>query len=265
MPDNPFAQYLAPVVGLAERAGLSILYHYQKQSGALGRKSDGSPVTEADRASEAILIFGLESLTPEIPILSEEQVELGQIPDLSGGVYWCLDPLDGTKEYLQRTGEFTICIAGIAHGRAVFGLLLAPVLGLCYGSDGRGVWQFDLVNPAAAPHPISCRVRPADPSERIALVSRSHRDGKELNQLLLLEAIDEPNRRTMGSAIKFGEIAAGKADLYARFGATNQWDTAAGQAIVEAAGGTLLDHSGKPLNYSWQRFENQPFIARGKP
>ncbi|MDI9409648.1 MAG: 3'(2'),5'-bisphosphate nucleotidase CysQ [Candidatus Pacebacteria bacterium] len=261
MSDNPFAEHLPAVLDIALRAGDSILYHYHKQSGATGFKQDGSPVTEADRASEAVIVFGLEYLTPQIPILSEEQVALGKIPDLSGGVYWCVDPLDGTKEYLKRTDEFTVCIGGIMAGQAVFGLLVAPVLGLVYASDGRQAWKRDGQGRLEA---VACRARPVDESQRVTLVSRSHRDGAELDEFLLAEGFPEASRRTMGSAIKFGQIAEGAADLYARFGPTNQWDTAAGQAVLEAAGGSVRTHDGDRLCYDPLRFANPPFIAMGR-
>lgn len=257
MSNNPFAPLLDQALAIALRAGESIAYHYAKGGGSQ-IKVDGSPVTEADRASEAVILFGLESIAPDIPILSEEQVAAGHVPDLSGGVYWCVDPLDGTKEYLKRTGEFTVCIGGVVDGAPIFGILHAPLLGLTYaGIEGAGAWRIEA---DGTKQPISVRLAPE--GGRTALVSRSHRDGAQLDEFLAANNVTE--HMSMGSAAKFGLIAEGRADLYARFGPTSEWDTAAGQAIVEAAGGSVTDLDGNRLRCGREKFLNAGFIARGR-
>lgn len=253
---NPFATHLDSVIAIARRAGEAILYHYAKEDGASQTKRDGSPVTEADRASEAVILFALNALTPEIPVLSEEEVASGKIPDLSGGVYWCVDPLDGTKEFINRSGEFTVSIGGVMNGYPVFGVLHAPLLRLTFGSDQTGAWRFD---EAGGRHNISARRLPD--TGRTALISRSHRDREDLDALLIERGMTE--HKIMGSAIKFGLIAAGEADLYARFGPTHEWDTAAGQAILEAAGGHVTNLDGRRLPCTIPGFRNPGFIATG--
>lgn len=251
---HPFAPLLLQTIAIAQAAGRAILTHYEAGT-AVETKQDGSPVTAADRASEEEIIAGLQSLAPEIPILSEEQASIGVIPDLSGGTYWCVDPLDGTKEFVRRTGEFTVCIAGIADGRPVLGVLHAPVLGLTYAAVGPDTAI--AVAPDGTARPIAVRRMPE--GSRIALVSRSHRDGADLDSFLAEAGVGA--QRSMGSAIKFGLIAAGEADLYARFGPTCEWDTAAGQAVLEAAGGTVRGPDGSPLAYGKTGFLNPGFVA----
>ncbi len=253
---NPFAPLLDSVVAIATRAGDSILYHYAKASDRT-LKNDGSPVTEADRASEAVILFGLGAIAPDLPILSEEQVAEGHIPDLSAGIYWCVDPLDGTKEYLGRTGEFTVCIGGVIGSYPAFGVLHAPVLGVTVGAVAGGpAFRFDADGTRAA---ISVRSSPA--TGKTALISRSHRDGTESDRFLKAE--NATDRRVMGSAVKFGLIAMGEADVYARFGPTSEWDSCAGQAVLEAAGGSVRDLKGERLRCGQPKFLNPGFIARG--
>jgi len=257
---DPFAPLLEEIVVLARRAGEAIMGHYRAHCAAPvtpDRKADGSPVTIADHASEAVLLETLRRLTPDIPILSEEQAAKGVKTDLSGGTYWCVDPLDGTKEYVNRTDEFTICVAGMRDYRPVFGVLHAPALGLTFGgSSAAGARRFESNGKSAA---IAARPAPKQP---VALLSRSHGGGGKEDQFLAREGIGE--RRAMGSAVKFGLIAAGEADLYVRFGPTCEWDTAAGQAVLEAAGGRVLGLDGTVLSYGKPDFLNAGFVARGK-
>jgi 3'(2'), 5'-bisphosphate nucleotidase len=257
---DPFAPLLGEIVALARRAGEEIMGHYRAHCDtpvAADRKADGSPVTIADHASEAVLIAGLRRLAPDIPILSEEQVAKGIVTDLSGGTFWCVDPLDGTKEYLGRSDEFTICVAGMVDYRPVFGVLHAPALGRTYGSSSSaGALAFASDGGMSK---IAVRARPA--SGAVALVSRSHGDPAE-QQYLADEGVSE--KRVMGSAIKFGLIAAGEADLYVRFGPTCEWDIAAGQAVLEAAGGSLRTLAGETMGYGKPNFLNGGFVAKGR-
>jgi 3'(2'), 5'-bisphosphate nucleotidase len=255
-----FAPLLGDVVALARRAGEEISRHYRihrETPVTPDRKVDGSPVTIADHASEAVLIEGLRRLAPSVPILSEEQVAKGVVTDISGGIFWCVDPLDGTKEYLGCTDEFTICVAGMVDFRPVFGVLHAPALDLTFGGIvGQGAFRFA---PDESKTKIAVRARPA--SGGVALVSRSHGDSAEQKYL---DDAGIAEKRVMGSAIKFGLIAAGEADLYVRFGPTCEWDTAAGQAVLDAAGGSLETFDGVPLGYGKPKFLNGGFVAKGK-
>lgn len=253
---QPFITHLAAVIGLAERAGAAIARHYARASNAAERKGDGSPVTAADLASDAILRAGLETLTPAIPVISEETAPSGGTT-VGDGPFWCVDPLDGTKEYLARTDEFCVCVGGVAGGRAVFGVLHAPLLDLTFATSADGaIGRF----PGAAFRDIRCRPAPTEP---VALASRRSSGGPKLEAWLTAEGV--VRRRVMGSAVKFGLLAAGEADVYARFGPTSEWDTAAGHAILEAAGGSVTDLDGAPLRYGKPGFANPSFIARGGP
>ena len=258
---DPFAPLLAEIVALARRAGAEIMTHYRAHCATPvtpDRKADGTPVTIADHASEAVLLAGLRRLAPDLPILSEEQAAKGVKTDVSGGTYWCVDPLDGTKEYLGRTDEFTICVAGMVAYRPVFGVLHAPALDLTFGASSRaGALRFDASGSSRA---IAARARPA--KGLVALVSRSHGGGGKEEQFLAQAGVVE--KRAMGSAVKFGLIAAGEADLYVRYGPTSEWDTAAGQAVLEAAGGRVLDLDGKMLSYAKPDFLNAGFVAEGR-
>ncbi|MDI9349621.1 MAG: inositol monophosphatase family protein [Candidatus Symbiobacter sp.] len=266
---NPFAAVIDAVVELAYRAGESISYHYAKPAPAvIKRKADGSLVTEADQASEAMILFGLENLTPDIPIVAEEQASFGRWPDITNATYWCVDPLDGTREFLNKTGEFCVCIGGIAQGQAVFGVLHAPIMGLTFagvaGVGARsGAWRIDRTAPYQfTKTPLRPRPLPANPSDRIALVSRSHHEGAKLEQFLRDRQVG--GRRAVGSAIKFGLVAAGLGDITARMSGLAVWDVAAGHAILAAAGGRVSDHQGGRLNYDNPRERTREFVAWGQ-
>lgn len=235
---------VALAVSAAEAAGSTILAWYARGDVTAATKADGSPVTAADHAAEAII---LKALAPtQIPVVSEESVA-GAVGDR----FWCVDPLDGTKEFLARTGDFTVCIALVERGYPLLGVLHSPVHGLTFTGAG----------PRSATRqgkPIQVRPRPERP---FALVSRSHRDGPALDQALAARHVG--GTRTVGSALKFGLIAAGEADLYIRLGPTSEWDTAAGQAVLEAAGGRVNDLFGRRLRYNKPDFANPGFVADG--
>lgn len=257
---NPFAPHLDAVIEAALDAGRAVMAIYaaaETDGSVADRKQDGSPVTAADHAAEAILLATLTRVAPDIPALSEEQVAAGRIPDVSAGTYWCVDPLDGTKEFVNRTGEFTLCVGGVFAGYPVFGVLHAPALGLTFAAAGPGTAV--RIDADGTRTPIAARVAP---SPLVALTSRSHRDGQELDEYIAQHGPAE--KQAMGSAAKFGLIAAAQADLYVRFGPTSEWDTAAGQAVLEAAGGSVLTLDGQRLSYGKPRFLNPGFIARGR-
>ncbi len=246
---------IAAVTALALTAGEAILGHYREPP-VVRSKSDRSPVTAADIASEDVILDGLRRLTPEIPVVSEERVAAGESPDVSGGRFWLVDPLDGTREYLNRNGEFTVNIGLIEGGRAVLGVIHVPVTGLtCYGA-GPGT-AFSQAGDEA-PRPIAVR-RPGARGP-VAVASRSHRDEHTDAWLASMHAeLVTP----AGSALKFCLLAMGEADLYPRFGRTMEWDTAAGHAILSSAGGSVRTLKGDDLTYGKPEFENPHFVARG--
>jgi 3'(2'), 5'-bisphosphate nucleotidase len=245
------------VVDIARAAGSAIMRHYG-EGVASTRKQDGSPVTAADHASEAVIVAGLQATHPDFPILSEEQAAIGKVPNVEAATFWCVDPLDGTKEFIAHTDEFVVCIALIAARRPCFGVLHAPVSGVTYVGDVESGCAEKIERDGTR---CTIRVRAAPAHGAVALDSRSHRDGAELDRWLAARGITE--RRVCGSALKFGLVAEGAADVYARFGPTSEWDTAAGHAVLEAAGGTVTGLDGAPLRYAKPRFLNPGFIARG--
>ncbi|MEX2647425.1 MAG: 3'(2'),5'-bisphosphate nucleotidase CysQ [Alphaproteobacteria bacterium] len=239
---------------LASRAGMIILQHYG--SAVARRKDDSSPVTIADEEAERAIIEDLTALDPGIPIVAEETVARGAGPVIVGRRFWLVDPLDGTKEFLSRNGEFTVNVALIEDGLPTLGIVLAPALRVAYFSDGGRAWRAEGDGPA---HPIRARAAPA--TGRVAAVSRSHLDAAT-EQFLARHGIRES--RPAGSALKFGLLAAGEADVYPRFGRTMEWDTAAGHAVLRAAGGSVRDLDGRELRYGKPGFANPSFIARGR-
>jgi 3'(2'), 5'-bisphosphate nucleotidase len=225
-------------------------------------KEDGSPVTIADRHAEAIILERLAAAFPDIPVLAEEEAAAGRIPEL-GRLFFCVDPLDGTRGFVQRTGEFTVNIGLIEDGAAVAGVIYAPDSRLLYyGARGEGGFR---ARGGGAPEPIRPRRRPA--SGLTAVGSRSHKShgtAEKSAHLGIAEFV------ASSSSLKFCLVAEGTADVYPRHGTTAEWDTAAGQAILEAAGGRVmaLDQDGReagPLTYGKidRAFLNPPFIAWG--
>lgn len=227
---------------LARRAGAAIMRVYDGHI-TVESKADDSPLTQADMASHRVIAAGLAELTPDIPVLSEE----GGMPDYATrqgwSQYWLIDPLDGTKEFIKRNGEFTVNIALIDNGRPVRAVVHAPALDVTYlGCRQAGASKIVAQGPAAT---IACRPLPA--SGWKVLVSRSHR-APEVDALLTRIPPHEPV--SAGSSLKFCLIADGSADFYPRLGPTSEWDTAAGQCVLEAAGGKVIELDGKPLRYN---------------
>ena len=235
-------------------------------AGDLGEraKADKSPVTDADHAAEAIIVAGLRALTPGTPVVAEEEMAAGRVPVIgaieAGGPFWLVDPLDGTKEFIKRNGEFTVNIALIEHGRPALGIVLAPAMGTLWrGATGLGADKSENDGDFVA---IATRTPPTDGLTCCA--SRSHSVYSDLDIWFEREGLTVAERVQTGSSLKFFLIAEGKADLYPRFGPTNEWDTAAGQGVLEAAGGEVVTTDGKPLAYGKPRFSNPHFIARSK-
>jgi len=226
-------------------------------------KTDGSPVTDADEASEAIILDGLSSLLPGVPVIAEERLARGQTVAI-GSTFVLVDPLDGTKEYIAGRDEYTVNIALIAATTPVAGIVAAPALGCLWrGVADRGAERLVIEGERAlAPEPIHVRAWPA--SGAIALVSCSHADAATEAWLHKLwpAAVE-----SCGSSLKFCRVAEGTADIYPRLGPTSEWDIAAGHALVTAAGGLVSDPEGRPLTYGrlHENFRVSGFIAWGDP
>jgi len=236
-------QKLLPgVIAIAREAGERILEIYNRDFSVL-RKQDQTPVTEADMAAHAVIDDGLEELAPEFPLLSEESASIPFEDRARWECYWLVDPLDGTREFIKRNGEFTVNIALIDNHRPVLGVIFAPVLSWCYyAADGLGAFKQEKDGPAM---PISVQKNRRD--KLVVAGSRSHR-GSSLDKFLL--NVGEHEITGMGSSLKSCLVAEGKADLYPRLGPTSEWDTAAAQCIVEQAGGHLTNTQMQALPYN---------------
>ncbi|MFZ3387985.1 3'(2'),5'-bisphosphate nucleotidase CysQ [Buttiauxella gaviniae] len=231
---------LDKICQLAREAGVAIMQVYDGQKPLEAtHKSDDSPVTAADIAAHTIILQGLQTLTPEIPVLSEEDPQTWETRQ-SWDRYWLVDPLDGTKEFLKRNGEFTVNIALIEKGKAVLGVVYAPVLNVMYSAAEGKAWKEENGGVRNQIH-----VRDARPP--LVVISRSHGDD-ELKEYL--HQLGEHQTTSIGSSLKFCLVAEGQAQLYPRFGPTNIWDTAAGHAVATAAGAHVHDWQGKSLDYT---------------
>ncbi|MDA8229827.1 MAG: 3'(2'),5'-bisphosphate nucleotidase CysQ [Magnetospirillum sp.] len=242
---------------LARRAGSVILDVYHADF-SVERKRDDSPVTEADRQAEAVILAGLASLTPGIPVVAEEEVAAGRIPDVENRPFWLVDPLDGTKEFVKRNGEFTVNIGLIVGDVPVAGVVLAPALGQMWSAAGPGTAA--AVEADGSRRPIACRRPPA--TSAVVLTSRSHNEPDALRAWMA--PLAEPVLEFSGSSLKFCRVAEGSADYYPRFGPTNEWDVAAAHAVLLAAGGELVTFDGAPLGYRKPRFRNPDYLARAR-
>ncbi|MEJ5080526.1 MULTISPECIES: 3'(2'),5'-bisphosphate nucleotidase CysQ [unclassified Ochrobactrum] len=252
----------------ALEAGRVIIKHYTDGC-AVHSKKDQSPVTEADHAAEAIILAALASVASDIPVVAEEEAAAGRLPAQLGRHFFLIDPLDGTREFLLRNGDFTVNIALIEGGAPVLGLVYAPVRNLLYVGSREGAQE---VTTSADHHivsrrPITARIAP---DEKTVVCSRSHLT-PETEEFLKLN--HSGKCVSVGSSLKFCMIARGDADLYPRFGPTMEWDTAAGDAVLRAAGGMTTTFDGKPMIYgarsdgSARGFANPDFVAfgAGKP
>ena len=246
---------LEQIGAIAKRAGREILKIYETDF-AVEKKADSSPVTEADKAAEELIIRSIsQGITGKYPIISEEAFAGGHTPDISGTPFWLVDPLDGTKEFVNKNGEFTVNIAIIDGGRPVLGVVHAPVTGKTYW--GASIGAFSQTGDQEE-QVIKCRQAPTD--GLMAMVSRSHKT-PEVDTFLADYAV--ATETSAGSALKFCLIADSSADIYPRLGRTMEWDTAAGHAVLHFAGGTVTDLDGKDLGYGKPGFENPHFIAKG--
>jgi 3'(2'), 5'-bisphosphate nucleotidase len=260
------ARLLVPLTDLVIRAGAAILA-VNRGAMRVDDKADGSPVTEADLAADRIIADGLARLVPGIPTLSEERVHLAKPP--YHGSYFLTDPLDGTKEFIAGRSEFTVNLALVTNGTPLLGIIGAPALGMVWrGLVGRGAER--LTNEGAVVEPIHTRSHPRRGYPWIVTVSRSHADRRTE---AFIAGRPGAIREVLGSAVKFGRVAEGGADIYPRLAPTSEWDVAAGHAVVTAAGGKITDIRGADLQFGKGRRgpNGQPdfivpeFIAWGDP
>ncbi len=246
-----------PLRTAAEAAGQAILGVRARGFETL-TKADASPVTEADRQAEAIVIAAIERLSPAFPIVAEERMADGHAPSFEGSSFWLVDALDGTKEFVKGGSDFTVNIALVLGGHPALGIVHAPArgetfVGITAGDDRRAeVWRNGAVSP------ITARPKPA----RISVTgSKSHEVEEQMKQFLA--RFDVAERLVVGSSIKFCMLAEGRADLYPRFGPTSEWDTAAGHAVLRAAGGRVHNFDGAELAYKKPGYLNGRFLAEG--
>ena len=265
LPPIDHASLLATFETTAIAAGREILRIYDEGCD-VALKDDKSPVTAADHAAEAIILEALRHATPDIPIVAEEEISGGHVPGDLGDRFYLVDPLDGTREFVNRNGDFTVNIALIEHGIPVLGIVYAPVRGWLFTGGPKGAQEvtIDPMGSVTTRNSISCRTAP---KEMIAVASRSHRTPETdeyLKDFTIADCV------SVGSSIKFGLLARGEADIYPRLSRTMEWDTAAGDAVLRAAGGITLTLDGKPLTYGRRNqandadFANPSFVARGK-
>jgi 3'(2'), 5'-bisphosphate nucleotidase len=257
------APLLEPLTVLVVTAGEAILAVNRAAMRVTG-KPDGSPVTEADLVADRIICDGLARIAPGVPILSEERTELAAPPFRDS--FFLIDPLDGTKEFVAGRDEFTVNLALVTDGVPLLGIVAAPALGLVWrGIVGRGAERVTIDGAAIGTiEPIHTRKLPRPGEPWVAAVSRSHGDPRSE---AFIAARPGAVRRTLGSAVKFGRIADGTADIYPRVGPTSEWDVGAGTAVVTAAGGRVTDGTGGEIRFGQQpgNFIVPEFIAWGDP
>ena len=241
---------------LAPRAAEAILA-IRAKGYEVARKADHSVVTEADRVSEAIILSGLRAAVPDIPAIAEEEVANGA-RFAASSCFWLVDPLDGTREFTSGNDDFAVNIGLVRDGRVVLGVVGVPATGEVFGGIvGRGAWK----RHRGTQTPIRARAVPGE--GLTVLASRHHGDTTRLDAYLAGRTVAKT--LNFGSSLKFCRLAEGIADLYPRFGRTMEWDTAAPQAVLEAAGGTVCLLDGKPMGYGKAGWENPHFVCTGLP
>jgi len=254
MPPADCRELLERVIAIVRAAGGVVMQVYGTDFEVQG-KPDDSPVTVADQRAEALIVPALRELLPGVPVVAEEAVAAGDVPAI-GDAFWLVDPLDGTREFIGRNGEFTVNVALVRGGAPVLGVVLAPALDRLFaGASGLGAF----VEEQGARRALACREPPAEGLTVVA--SRSHGDPEAL--AAFLDGRPLACVRNAGSSLKLCLVAAGEADLYPRLGRTMEWDIAAGHAVLAAAGGTVLTLDGAPLAYGKPGFANPHFVAAG--
>jgi 3'(2'), 5'-bisphosphate nucleotidase len=254
---SDFSELARGCCAIARTAGNAIMRVYASEF-AVERKDDNSPLTAADLAAHRAIIDGLHVLSPQIPVLSEESaVQAGWDERRRWTRYWLVDPLDGTREFVKRNGEFTVNIALIHEHKPVLGVVFAPALGELYWA-WRGGHAYFSTNEQSGETPLRTRRR-GDPL--LIAGSRSHADPR---LTAALDKLGAHELRPLGSSLKFCRAARAEVDLYIRYGLTSEWDTAAGQCVLEQAGGGVTDFSGTPLRYNAKEsLLNPDFLAFG--
>lgn len=252
------AALLDALVALACEAGDLVWEHYTGEC-AMMEKADESPVTAADHAAEAVILAGLARAAPGVPVIAEEESAAGRVPEV-GATFFLVDPLDGTREFVARGRDFTVNIGLIEGDSPTMGVVYAPAHDrVVWGDVGVGAWLATRAPDSEAGPTLPTRVRaPAVPPRAIG--SRSHADA-EIGAWLAVAGL--PSCESVGSSLKFALIAAGEADVYPRIGPTMEWDTAAGDAVLRAAGGRMLGPDGAPFRYRKPGFRNGAFVATG--
>jgi 3'(2'), 5'-bisphosphate nucleotidase len=255
---NELHELLPQVVQLARQAGEAVMRVYAEVNPAVEYKRDNSPLTQADLASHHTIDEGLTRIAPGWPVLSEESKEIPFDQRSGWQRFWLVDPLDGTKEFLKRNGEFTVNIALMEEGRPILGVVYAPAMDrMYYAARGAGAWKAEGGSVAAI------RIGRVAHGRTRVVTSRSHGSGEEsLDRFTGGDAACD--FVTMGSSLKFCLVAEGAADVYPRTGPTMEWDTAAAQCVVEQAGGTVMDLEGNPMVYNKPVLVNPGFVARGE-
>ena len=258
---------LQPLIHTAMRAGGAIMAIYGTDF-SVRDKADASPVTEADEAAEKIILADLARLAPDIPVVAEEAVAAGHVPAISGASgaerFFLVDPLDGTREFVSRRDEFTVNIALVEAGKPVLGIVYAPARHELYWGDVAAGQAGQLGSDPDGTMPskgIPICARPAPAAGLTAVASRSHRT-PETDEFLAKFPVTE--FRSIGSSLKFCLVASGEADIYPRLGTTMEWDTAAGHAVLAAAGGRVTGLAGEPFTYGKAGFRNGHFVAWGR-
>lgn len=250
---------LSPVAEIARNAGAAILEVYERDDLGVEAKADESPITEADKAAHTIIEAALQALTPEIPVYSEESGDIAYAERKDWPRFWLVDPLDGTKEFIKRNGEFTVNIALIEGDTPVFGVVYVPVTGVTY-LGGQGIGAFKVEN--GEQREIRCRERTAPV---VMVASRSHgSEAVENLEAFIREEIGAVERTSMGSSLKLCLVAEGAADIYPRLAPTSEWDTAAAHAVVTAAGGVVVNTEFGPLRYNKKDILNPYFLVLGQ-
>ncbi|ABE49672.1 3'(2'),5'-bisphosphate nucleotidase CysQ [Methylobacillus flagellatus] len=250
---------LPALIRLAHKAGDAIMQVYRGDF-AVQRKQDYSPLTEADLVAHGVIAAGLQRLTPGVPLISEECELAPFLERRQWRQYWLVDPLDGTREFVKRNDEFSVNIALIDQGRPVLGVIHAPALGLSYYADGKAAYK-----QSGSGSAIRIHARTLDFGHITVAVSRSHLNNKVQAMLRnIAKRHGEPDMISMGSSLKICLVAEGRADVYPRLGLTSEWDTAAGQCVLECAGGQVVDRHGLALQYNGKdTILNPEFFARG--
>jgi 3'(2'), 5'-bisphosphate nucleotidase len=261
--DSPLARaaLLEGFITAAQAAGVAI-WRIHEGEVAVMVKADESPVTAADHAAEAIILEALARLIPDVPVVAEEEVAAGRIPEVAGR-FVLVDPLDGTKEFIRKGSDFTVNIALVERGSPTLGVVYAPARSRMYAGDvSTGVAiSFDVEPAAGAAAGPRDALRVRAPGAKLAAVASKSHDTPQTEAYLKACGVSE--RVSIGSSLKFCLVAAGEADLYPRAGPTCEWDTAAGHAVLVAAGGRVFDLSGAPLPYGKPKFFNPGFVATG--